>query len=251
MMPSSNHRIIRGDQAKQYQSWRVSTLGPQYESRVDRLLTEISRDHPQQEIIPKPHEPTEAEIQLQNWTMELKEREAQLAALEEEAVQRGFAHGQKIGYETGHQEAQQERELLLHAAESLDREFEQFKHQLSEKLLDIALLTSKKILADTLALHPENAALLLEQIIESMQLHNEAITLRCNNKTKQAIIKQLGQSDTLGKTRFVEDPNQMSQGFILQHPEGEVDVSLKTRWQRLTEALGKDTPLTKEDLNDE
>lgn len=250
-MPSSNPRIIRGDQAKQFQNWNVTTFGPQYQSQVDRLLTEISREHPQEAIIPEPPPPTEEEIRLQNWAMELKEREAQLADLEEEAVQRGFAHGQKVGYEAGHQEAQQERDLLVQAAESLDREFEQFKHQLSEKLLDIALLTSKKILADTLALHPENAALLLEQMIDSMQLHNEAITLRCNSKTRQAIIKQFGPTDTLSKTRFVEDPHQISQGFILQHPEGEVDLSLKTRWQRLTEALGKDTPLTKEDLNDE
>lgn len=250
-MPSSNHRIIRGEKAKQFQSWNVDTLGPQYGSPVDRLLTELGRNRPQREIIPEPPVPTEEEIRLQNWAMELKEREAQLIDLEEEAVQRGFAQGQKMGYETGYQEAQQEREQLITAAQTLEQEFEQFKHMLSEKLLDIALLTSKKILADTLTLHPENATLLLEQLLESMQLHNEAITLRCNSATRHAITKQLGEGNTLGKIRFVEDPSQLPQGFILQHPEGEVDVSLQTRWQRLTEALGKQTPLTKEDLNDE
>ena len=250
-MPSSNRRIIRGNQASQYKSWDVELIGPHYDNHVDRLLTEISMEHPDVHALPKIKPLGEEEIRLQHWAFELKEREAQLVALEEEANQRGYAKGLKQGYETGYQEANQERQLLVEAAHTIEQTFEQFKIQLADKLLDLALLTSKKILADTLELHPDNAGLLLQQMLDGMQLDPQHITLRANANTLRTLEKQLGTHATLSHIRLVEDTHQVGNGFVLQHPEGEVDASLQTRWLRVIEALGKNTPLNTEDLHHE
>jgi len=46
---------------------------------------------------------------------------------------------------------------------------------------------------------------------------------------------------------MIEDPKQLQGGFLLQHPEGEVDATLQTRWLRAIEALGRSNPLSPED----
>lgn len=53
----------------------------------------------------------------------------------------------------------------------------------------------------------------------------------------------------LGNLRMIEDANQLQGGFLLQHPEGEVDMTLQTRWLRAIEALGRNNPITPDDLN--
>ena len=129
----------------------------------------------------------------------------------------------------------------------MEAEFERFKSELSEKLLDLAVLVSKKVIGDTLALHPEQAAELLNQVLESMQLHSKAVTLRAHPNTIRVLEAQFGDQQMLGNLRMIEDPKQLQGGFLLQHPEGEVDATLQTRWLRAIEALGRNNPLSPED----
>lgn len=248
-MPSSNSKIIRGHDAAKLQSWNIDLIGTHYESKVDRVLTEISMQRPALDIMPKARVLSREEEHLENWEMQLKEREAQLMSLEEEALQRGTETGRKQGYEAGWAAAERERETLAQAAAQLEQQFEQFKTALADKLLDLAVLTSKKVLADTLSARPDNAALLLQQVLDTLGLEPTSITLRANKATLAVLAAQLGDSSKLGNVRLVEDNSQLKGGFVLQHPEGEVDASIQTRWLRAIEALGKQNKLSENDLN--
>ncbi|HEY1058334.1 MAG TPA: FliH/SctL family protein [Limnobacter sp.] len=247
-MPSSN-RIIRGAEASTFTGWNIDLLGNHYDGPVDRLLTEISQDRPTPDLFPKRRELSEDEIRLQNWEMMLREREAQLVALEEEAQQRGYKHGQQQGYEQGFQQAEEERQTLAAVAEQIDQQFEQYKAQLADKLLALAVCVSKKVLADSLQAHPEQAGLLLNQVLDGLQLDGKAMTVRAHPSTVQQLKQQLGEDHTLGSIRWVEDPQQLPGGLVLQHAEGEVDATIQTRWMKAIEALGLDTPLTPTDLD--
>ena len=243
----SSSRIIRGLDAAELPSWSVDLIGDVYQNPVERMMSEIDLHKAQQA---KPAKPLSAEeIRLKEWEDALTRREAQLKLLERDTLKEAEEKGQQTGYEAGWNTAHNERVALVQAAKSMEDEFERFKLELSDKLLDLAVLVSKKVVADTVMLQPEQAALLLNQVLDSMQLYSKAITLRAHPNTLRVLEAQFGDQKMLGNLRLVEDLHQLQGGFILQHPEGEVDASLQTRWLRAIESLGKNTPITPDDLN--
>lgn len=241
----SSNRIIRGLDAAELPNWSVELIGSRYENPVDRMMAEINR-HQRENSAPPPA-PTAEELRLKEWEQALARREKQLEELEKDTLKQAEERGQQLGYEAGWSAAHNERVVLVQAASTMETEFERFKSELSEKLLDLAVLVSKKVIGDTLALHPEQAAELLNQVLESMQLHSKAVTLRAHPNTIRVLEAQFGDQQMLGNLRMIEDPKQLQGGFLLQHPEGEVDATLQTRWLRAIEALGRNNPLSPED----
>jgi flagellar assembly protein FliH len=243
----SSSRIIRGLDAADLPSWSVDLIGSNHVSRVDRLLSELG--HQQSAAPAQPVKLSEEELRLKEWQEALQRREAQLVLLERDTLKQAEEQGQQNGYEAGWNAAHNERVLLVQAAKTIEDEFERFKGELSQKLLDLAVMVSKKVIADTIALQPEQAAALLDQVLETMQLHGKAVSLRAHPATIRVLEAQFGDQQMLGNLRMIEDPAQLQGGFILQHPEGEVDVSLQTRWLRAVEALGRNNPFTPGDLD--
>ncbi|QJR29062.1 FliH/SctL family protein [Limnobacter profundi] len=241
----SSNRIIRGLDAAELPNWSVELIGSRYENPVDRMMAEINRH--QAESSTPPPAPTAEELRLKEWEQALARREKQLEELEKDTLKQAEERGQQLGYEAGWNAAHNERVVLVQAASTMEAEFERFKSELSEKLLDLAVLVSKKVIGDTLALHPEQAAELLNQVLESMQLHSKAVTLRAHPNTIRVLEAQFGDQQMLGNLRMIEDQKQLQGGFLLQHPEGEVDATLQTRWLRAIEALGRNNPLSPED----
>ena len=241
----SSNRIIRGLDAAELPNWSVELIGSRYENPVDRMMAEINRH--QTESSAPPPAPTAEELRLKEWEQALARREKQLEELEKDTLKQAEERGQQLGYEAGWNAAHNERVVLVQAASTMEAEFERFKSELSERLLDLAVLVSKKVIGDTLALHPEQAAELLNQVLESMQLHSKAVTLRAHPNTIRVLVAQFGDQQMLGNLRMIEDPKQLQGGFLLQHPEGEVDATLQTRWLRAIEALGRNNPLSPED----
>ena len=180
-----------------------------------------------------------------------KRLEEQRLKKQEQEKKEAEEKGLQTGYEAGWNTAHNERVALLQATKSMEDEFERFKLELSDKLLDLAVLVSKKVIADTVTLQPQQAALLLNQVLDSMQLYSKAVTLRAHPNTLRVLEAQFGDQKMLGNIRLMEDPQQLQGGFILQHPEGEVDATLQTRWLRAIEALGRNNPIAPDDLNND
>lgn len=245
----SSNRIIRGLDAAELPSWSVDLIGSRYQNPVDRMMAEISRH--QQEVAAPPAALSEEEIRLQQWEERLKQREAEIEKMEHERLKQAEERGQQTGYEAGWNAAHNERVVLVQAAKTMEEEFDRFKGGLSEKLLDLAVMVSKKVIADTISLHPEQAGELLNQVLETMQLHSKAVTLRAHPNTIRVLESQFGDQQMLGNLRLLEDAKQLQGGFLLQHPEGEVDMSLQTRWLRAIEALGRNNPIAPDDLNND
>ena len=243
----SSNRIIRGPDAAELPSWSVDLIGSRYQNPVDRMMAEINRH--QQEAAAKPVAQTDEEIRLRQWEERLQQRETQIEQMEHERFKQAEERGQQTGYEAGWNAAHNERVVLVQAAKTMEEEFDRFKGGLSEKLLDLAVMVSKKVIADTISLHPEQAGELLNQVLETMQLHSKAITLRAHPNTIRVLEAQFGDQQMLGNLRMIEDAKQLQGGFVLQHPEGEVDMALQTRWLRAIEALGRNNPITPDDLN--
>lgn len=237
----SSKRIIRGQQAAELPSWSVEIIGSHYENAVERMLAEV--DHLEHPGSRPPLPLSEREQALQNREQAMKQREIQLKQLEQETLSKAQEEGRQAGYEAGWHAASDERQALLHATQTIEHEFEQFKTELADKLLDLAVMVSKKVVADTVELNTEHAKALLEQVLESMNLHGKAITLKAHPDTCALLKTHYEQDHSVGNIRLVQDTKQIKGGFVLQHTEGEVDCTLETRWQKAIEALGRSTPL--------
>ncbi|HEX4842771.1 MAG TPA: FliH/SctL family protein [Limnobacter sp.] len=244
-MPSSN-RIIRGLEAAELPNWSVDLIGARYSNPVERVFSELGHALAKSPAVQAPL--TEEEQRLRAWEQALRQREAHIEHLEREALTRAQEQGQQSGYEAGWNAAHNERVVLVQAAQTMEAEFERFKSELSEKLLDLAVLVSKKIVADTVEVQSQQAGLILQNLIESMQLNAKALTLRAHPNTIRVLEQQFGDQQMLGNLRLLEDSKQLQGGFVLQHPEGEVDATLQTRWLRAIEALGKNDPLLPDDM---
>ena len=245
----SSSRIIRGLDAAELPNWSVELIGARYENPVERMLASSGQKQANNAIAKAPL--TEEELRLKEWEEALIRREEQIKHLERDTLKQAEEQGQQTGYEAGWSAAHNERVALIQAAQTLEDEFERLKGGLSEKLLDLVILVSKKVIVDTVKLHPEQASELLKQVLETMQLHSTAVTLRAHPNTIRILESQFGDQQMLGNLRMIEDPKQLQGGFILQHPEGEIDMTMQTRWQRATEALGRDTPITPDELNND
>lgn len=246
-MPLSN-RIIRGEQAQQFQTWSVDNMGAAHANRVERLMSEVGALKPAAaQPVVKPL--SDDELRLMAWEEQLQQREARIAELEQQALHDAEQAGKQRGYEAGWDAAHHERVALIQAANSLTAEFEQFKTQLSEKLLDLAVLVAKKVVGDTIQLHPETAAAALQDILLSMNLDAQGLTLLAHPTTLQALEAQFGDQQELAGLKMVADSNQLQGGFVLRHPEGEVDASLQSRWLRAIEALNRHNEIKPDDLN--
>ncbi|HEX4880524.1 MAG TPA: FliH/SctL family protein, partial [Limnobacter sp.] len=206
-MPSSN-RIIRGAEAAELPSWSVDLIGARYSTPVERIFSELAQAHGTA-TAPAAKPLTEEEARLRAWERALQKREMQISQLEREALARDQEQGQQNGYEAGWNAAHNERVVLVQAAQTMEAEFEKFKSQLAEKLLELAVLVSKKIVADTVEVQSQQAGLILQSLMESMQLNAKAVTLRAHPNTIRVLEQQFGDQQMLGNLRLVEDPKQL------------------------------------------
>lgn len=243
-MTHSSKRIIRGEAAQSFRSWDIDLLGGDYAGPVERLMGQLNGTRSKAADIPL----TEQEMRLRQWEAQLTQREAQLEALERDTLQKAEAVGQQRGYEAGWDAAHHERVALIQAANSMTAEFERFKTELGEKILDLSVLVAKKVVGDTVQLHPEQAYAALQDILNSMNLDEKSITLVAHPHTLEVLSAQFGDQRELAGVKLLADPKQINGGFVLRHPEGEVDATLQSRWLRAIEALDRHIELTEDDL---
>jgi len=243
-MTHSSKRIIRGEQAQGFRSWDIDLLGGDYAGPVERLMGHLNGTRSKLQETP----PSEQEMRLRQWEAQLAQREAQIEALERETMQKAEEIGQQRGYEAGWDAAHHERVALIQATNSMTEEFERFKTDLGEKILDLAVLVAKKVVGDTVQLHPEQAFAALQDILNSMNLDEKSITLVAHPHTLEVLSAQFGDQRELAGVKLLSDPKQINGGFVLRHPEGEVDATLQSRWLRAIEALDRHIELSEDDL---
>lgn len=242
-MPLSN-RIIRGDAAKNLPSWDFNSVGPKATSPVDRLYNELGTRQPVVEQVA----PSTEELRLKQWEAELHQREQALAQLEQDTLEQALQTGTQRGYEAGWDSAHHERVALVQAAQSIQDEFAAFKGSLSEKILDLAVLVARKVVGDTVRLNDEASANALREVLGSMELSGKSVSLLAHPQTLQVLQAQLGDQGELAGIRLKSDPSQLQGGFVLQHPEGAVNASMESRWERAIETLGRQIPIRAEDF---
>ncbi|MGZ3158410.1 MAG: flagellar assembly protein FliH [Burkholderiaceae bacterium] len=169
----------------------------------------------------------------------------QTAQLREEARAKGYAdglaEGRAAGLAQGRAEAAGEITTLQTLAESFSQEVIRADELISQDLMGLALDIAKAMLKTSMTVHPELILPIVGEAIHYLpSLQQPAILFL--NPADVAIVKD-HMSDELNKAgwRISEDMQLQRGGCRIETATNQIDASTQTRWQRIAEALGKES----------
>jgi flagellar assembly protein FliH len=169
----------------------------------------------------------------------------QTAQLREEARAKGYAEGlaegRAAGLAQGRAAAAGEITLLQTLAESFTQEVVRADEIISQDVMSLALDIAKAMLKTSLSVHPELVLPIVSEAIHYLpSLQQPAILFL--NPSDIAIVKD-HMSDELNKAgwRVAEDMHLQRGGCRIETATNQIDASTQTRWQRIAEALGKES----------
>lgn len=212
-MPMSD-AIIPKEKQSAYERWEMHSFG---ETRASHAA---------------PHQPPAARV-----TIEEQAAIREAAQINGHAI--GLAEGRSEGLRLGRAEAAAEIEHLRQIAVALGIEAAHADELIAGDVLALALDLSKAMLKTALPVHPQ---LLLPIVTEAIRylptLHQPAVLYL---QPDDALLVRAQMQEELSKAgwRVADDPHLSRGGCRVETASNQIDASIETRWQRLSEALGQ------------
>jgi len=171
-----------------------------------------------------------------------------LAQIREEARQEGyaagFAEGQATGHATGLTEGQREvaAEIarLNEIAQNFAAETAHADEMIAQDMLELSLDLAKAMLKTALAARPELVLPIVSEAIRYLPTVQQP-TLTLNPDDAQLVRKHMGDELAKADWRVSEDPHLERGGCRIDTASNQIDASATSRWQRLANALGKES----------
>lgn len=167
-----------------------------------------------------------------------------LAAVHEQARLIGYEEGRAAGHADalalGKVNAAQELEYLKHMAQAFGRALAEADHAIAGDVLDVALHLAKCMLKTALKVKPELILPLVQDAIGMLPVRQQPALLMLHPDDAKLVRDSIG--DTLDQDgwRVIEDGHIGRGGCKIDTASNQIDAQAQARWQRLTNALGKD-----------
>ena len=195
---------------------------------------------PEEELAPPLQYPTQEEIDAI--------REAAHATGFEEGRTAGYAEGHAAGHADGHaqsyaegqQAAQVELAHLQTIAVAFGTAVQQADELIASDVMELALQLAKGMLKAALPVRPELMLPMVREAIEYLPVLQQPALLMLNPEDAQVVRDGIGEELDKGGWRVIEDPSVERGGCKIDTASNQIDAQASTRWQRLTNALGKD-----------
>lgn len=155
-----------------------------------------------------------------------------------EAHEAGFAAGHAEGYEAGCAEARKEAERIGALCANLREQLQTLDQQIAEGLLDLAIEIARQVLRQSLKLKPELLLPTVREAISALPLHHAHPALYLHPQDAALVRQQLGEQLNHHGWRILEDSSLTPGGCRIESGASEVDATLETRWRRVLEAIG-------------
>ncbi|MFC3109589.1 flagellar assembly protein FliH [Undibacterium arcticum] len=214
-----SNAVIPKERQSAYQRWEMASFGDDQRSRSDMA--------------------TQSAQMLSNEALaQIREQARQ------EGYAAGFAEGQAAGHASGLIEGQHEiaAEIarLNDIAQNFSAETARADELIAHDMLDLSLDLAKAMLKTALAVRPELVLPIVSEAIRYLPNVQQA-TLTLNPDDAQLVHKHMG--DVLGKAdwRVSEDPRLERGGCRIDTASNQIDASATSQWQRLANALGKES----------
>ncbi|MCA1979015.1 MAG: flagellar assembly protein FliH [Thiobacillus sp.] len=167
----------------------------------------------------------------------------QIAAIQEQAEQEGYAaghaEGRAAGLSEGREQAAQETARLAALAANFDAQTRQADELIAQQVLDLAVDLARAMLKSSLDLRPELVIPVVREAVRYLPAIQQPALLYLNPADLELVSERIG--DELAKTgwQLTEDAALEAGGCRIETPSNQIDAALSTRWQRLVGALGK------------
>ena len=173
----------------------------------------------------------------------------QAASMREEARQTGYAEGHAEGHaaglaaglQAGHAEVAREVALLRQIMASFGAEVAQANEVIAQDMLDLALDLAKAMLKTALAIRPELVLPVVGEAIRYLPSLQQPALLHLNPQDAALIKDHMADELTKSGWRVAEDIQMARGGCRVETASNQIDATISTRWQRIAEALGKES----------
>ncbi|MET3106534.1 flagellar assembly protein FliH [Oxalobacteraceae bacterium GrIS 2.11] len=167
---------------------------------------------------------------------------------QKEGFAQGFEEGHKTGLGTGQLEMQHELATILKLSTQFNLGIQHAEQIVAQEVLDLALDIAKAMLKGALEIDPALIIPVIEQAIASLPSVQQPAQLFLNPKDAELVKQKVGAE--LGETGWViVNDLHMNQGDCrIETLKNQIDASLQSRWQQLTDALGRDNSWYVRDL---
>lgn len=169
----------------------------------------------------------------------------ELVRLREEARQQGYAEGFNQGHAEGVQagriEAAREAVQIHQVAEAFGAELSQVNDAVADDMLNLSLDLAKAMLKTALRVRPELVLPVVGEAIRYLPSVQQPALLVLH--PQDAAIVRNHMVDELEKAgwRITEDLQIERGGCRVETASNQIDATLPVRWQRIADALGKQT----------
>ncbi len=180
---------------------------------------------------------------------------AMLAKLREEAQQQGhaegFAQGRKAGEEAGHAAghaaglaagralAAKEAAALRKLTDSFGQAVAEADEKIADELLGLALDLSRTMLQTALKIRPDLVLPIASEAIRYLPQVQQPALLVLHPEDAKIVRHYLADELEKGGWRVTEDAAMTRGGCRVETATNQIDATIETRWQRLTEAFGR------------
>lgn len=255
-------KIISAQEGVQWTPWALSPLH-QLEEAVATAPTTASEGVPDASISEYASDsPTEEDSDpVVVETVEIEPARiyptaAEIEAIHQEAFQAGFEAGKTAGFEAGHKEGwqaghtqastefNQAYEQFLDIQQRLQVSVTEVDQTIAPALLQLALSCAQKIVASHIQIKQDAVLDVLKQALSTLPDSIQQAKLRLHPDDIEAMRHYLSEERLSQSWQLIPDAALERGGCLLDSPVLSIDLSLKQRWQALSNALGTDNVST-------
>lgn len=224
--------LIPKERLTAYQRWELASLGEERPKEDPPQTT--TQTKLEEEKLARQLEQAREEARQQGYA-------AGVGQGLEQGLAQGIEQGHAEGLAAGRAQAAEEAVILHQVAVAFNAEVTQASENVADDMLDLALDLAKAMLKTALKVHPELVLPIVSEAIRYLPNLQHPALLVLHPEDAPIVRHHLG--DELDKSgwRIAEDPNMERGGCRVETPSNQIDASASVRWQRLTEALGKQT----------
>jgi flagellar assembly protein FliH len=165
---------------------------------------------------------------------------AEISQIEENAYQRGFQDGQKIGYESGAEKAKPVVESMRHALDRLENARKDMHLRLEKEVVALALAIAKKVICHEVTINKEVVVCVAREALQQVENPEEVRVKMSPGDLKylQDMKEQLlDLTQNIENIRFEAEASIPSGGCIVETNFGRIDARIERQLQVVEESF--------------
>lgn len=157
--------------------------------------------------------------------------------IHQHAYDAGHADGLREGAGKAANEARQLQSLLA----AIEQQSHEINQRIANDVLELALEVARQMVHQALLVRPELLVAVINDALARAAQPLSAATIALHPDDAALVREQLGDELAAAGWRIVDDAKLLRGGALLQTTATQIDATIGTRWQRLAAALGQNS----------